>query len=166
MITSAVFLPPTSIEPALKSRRSDAGALKLQDLFALSSDLDGHVLDFGTYVVDPAAHLQFSLDCPDEALGAAPELAVNTKPPEQDLDLAEIRQTRAPLLDCNLASHQVEQGLRLSFMVWLGRFVKANNLPVAAFLMAFPGVRTVRKREAVNTFLFGRSKSGGAEYFA
>jgi len=29
----------------------DAGALKLQDLFALSSDLDAHVLDFGTNVI-------------------------------------------------------------------------------------------------------------------
>jgi hypothetical protein len=128
LITSAVFLPPTSIEPALKSRRSDAGALKLQDLFALSSDLDGHVLDFGTYVVDPAAHLQFSLDCPDEALGAAPKLAVNTKPPEQDLDLAEIRQTRAPLLDCNLASHQVEQGATI-IIHGLARSLRKSQQP-------------------------------------
>ena len=30
---------------------SDAGALKLQNLLSLSSDLDAHVLDFGTNVI-------------------------------------------------------------------------------------------------------------------
>jgi hypothetical protein len=29
----------------------DAGALKLQDLLTLSSDLDAHALDFGTDVI-------------------------------------------------------------------------------------------------------------------
>jgi hypothetical protein len=55
--------------------------LKLQDLLALPSDLDAHVLDFGTDVLDP--HSAPSLD---EPLGTAPELVVKPEPPEQDLD--------------------------------------------------------------------------------
>src|SRR6476620_1785506 len=34
----------------------------------------------------PIALLQFSLDCSGETFGAAPEIVVKTKPPEQDLD--------------------------------------------------------------------------------
>jgi len=45
-----------------------------------------HVLDFGTNAFYPHSLLQFSLDCSDEPFGAAPELVVETKPPEQDLD--------------------------------------------------------------------------------
>jgi hypothetical protein len=38
------------LEQKLSRCRSDAGALKLQDLLALSSELDAHVLDFGANV--------------------------------------------------------------------------------------------------------------------
>jgi hypothetical protein len=40
-----------SAERKLSRCCSDAGALKLQDLLTLSSDLEAHMLDFGTDVI-------------------------------------------------------------------------------------------------------------------
>jgi hypothetical protein len=77
---------PAFLQQKFSRCRPDAGALNLQDLFSLSSALDMHVLDFGTNAFYPHSLLQFSLDCSDEPFGAAPELVVETKPPEEDLD--------------------------------------------------------------------------------
>src|SRR6267142_5162322 len=55
---------------------------------ALSSDLDAHVLDFGTYVLYPHSAPSIPSGLFDEPFRAAPEPAVKTKPPEQDLDFA------------------------------------------------------------------------------
>ncbi|MDE5452756.1 hypothetical protein GWE18_07715 [Bradyrhizobium sp. CSA112] len=47
----AIGLRQHPAKQELSRRCGDAGTLKLQDLPALSSDLDTHVLDFGTNVI-------------------------------------------------------------------------------------------------------------------
>ena len=53
LVTKVLDLRQHSVQQKLSRCRSNAGALKLQELFALSSDLDAHVLDFGTDVTRP-----------------------------------------------------------------------------------------------------------------
>jgi hypothetical protein len=73
-----------SIRPSKSS--ADAGALKLQDLLALSCDLDAHVLDFGANVFYPHSAPSTLSGLFGKPLGAPPDLVVKAKPPEQDLD--------------------------------------------------------------------------------
>jgi hypothetical protein len=51
LVTKALNLCQHPLQQKLSRCRPNAGALKLEDFLTLPSDLDAHVLDFGTDVI-------------------------------------------------------------------------------------------------------------------
>ena len=66
LVTEALDLDQHPLQQKFGRRSRDAGALELEDLLTLSSELDAHVLDFGADVVQTHSAPHYPLDCADE----------------------------------------------------------------------------------------------------